>query len=168
MESLGENIGRGKSQVSVYVDKLANNHLELIKIFESDKREMRSLYDEEGKFLGNKRKNYIYFIPLFERVEWIYQNIIKQDKRDSKSKKKNIDNFDEIATSNKYPSLIDADYVMAYFGNYIKEYKEAVEKGDMELYRACEKRCEHQNGTTNLPESGTDKVVEIDFSKRTG
>ncbi|MBN3411213.1 hypothetical protein [Clostridium botulinum] len=151
MEQVGEIIGRKKSQVGKYIDKLAKNNLGVIRVYTSDKTEMTSLYNKDGKFIGNKRKNYIYYIPLFERVEYIYQHIIKIDKRDRKQKINNSAHFDDIAASHNYSTLTDADYFNHYFKNYLKDYKKALDKKDFDIYKQVEKKCEHENGITNIP-----------------
>lgn len=169
MEQIGEIVGRKKSQVAVYVDKLAKNNLEIIKVYESDKKEMKALYDADGNFIGNKRKNYIYYIPLFERVEYIYQHIILTDTRDKKIKKNNVENFDDIATSPSFDTLKDADYLTAYFGQRIENYKKVLEKNDIDSYGKLEKVCDHVNGFTNIPLTAIDvaqdsKVIEAKFA----
>lgn len=166
MDQIGEIIGKGKSITSKYIEQLANNELKIIKVYESNKTEMQPIY-KNGEFTGNKRKNYIYYIPLFERVEYIYQHIIKTDTRDKKIRNKNAEKFTEIATSHNFYTLTDADYLTAHFKITLLEYKKALEKNNGEAYKKMEKECSHQNGLTNIPINSQEnaKVVEVDFGQ---
>lgn len=156
LKQISEIIGRGKTQTSAYVERLVNNPLNIVTMFNADT--MTPIYNS-GKYLGNKKSNNIYYIPLFERVEYIYQNIIDQDDRPEKIKKYNQKNFTEIAMSKDYYKLKDPDYLASEFKTYINNYKKILDKNDREGYKKCDKNCTHENGMTNRVKSN--QVIDI-------
>jgi hypothetical protein len=133
---ISECIGKSKTQTNRYINQLVNNSSGIVKMYSSGKSKMKEHYNIEGEIEGNKAPNSIYFIPLFERIEYIYYHIIKVDNRPEEQRISNIIKFEEIAHSSKYKSLTKSDYYLSYYDSLFEKYKSLLESGNKEGYKS--------------------------------
>lgn len=96
-ETLAEKLGMARQTIGIHINGLAENQYGLIKIVSQKKRNMES---------------YTYQIPLMERVEYVYQNII-------------------YATS---PTDQLHKNIMKDYGDIIRQHKEALKNHNIEWY----------------------------------
>lgn len=126
MKQISDTTGINEETIRRYINKLEQNKYKIISSY-SSKQNIQYIDKETGEFRC-KMSNRIYYINLFERIEYIYNCII--DVLDNRNeyilKLINKKGFENIRETDDYNILIDKDYLMEYFKTPIKYYQEAI------------------------------------------
>jgi hypothetical protein len=105
----------------------------------NNRKTIKDKFTNKNKIVKDNR---IYYIPLFNRIEYIYYHIylIENDNRSIEDKKLvKKQGFDKLKETQHYNILTDRDYLSEYCKDPIDKYKEAIELLKVDKEKAMNK-----------------------------
>lgn len=123
-----------------------NNEYNIIKIDKSTVKNKKQYYDKQTGEHRLASYNYIYHIPLFERIEYNYYYYYeyKDARREQKQyeyffKELDSQGYKKISQSELNVNLTKIDYIKCCYKHIMEEYKKAIVCKDYEIYESVRK-----------------------------
>lgn len=141
LDTIAALIGVTEKTVRTYLKKLIENPYNIVQL---QKGKRYSYIDDSGK---NKVRNEVnkYYIPLLDRIEYVYHHVFKVSDLDSNTKRRsnikeiNKLGFEKIVTSDKQNILIQKDFVSFKFKTLMSEYETIINEAKLDRYKKLSK-----------------------------
>ena len=132
---LSNSVGVSDKTVRTYLNKLESNPYKIMNIIKGKKYSVI----ENNKTISRQEVNK-YYIPLLDRIDYIYQNIYNVKDSDTTKRKDTVellkkDGFGKVSSSKDNMGLITKDYIIAKYGTVMKEYEKIINDRDTESYK---------------------------------
>jgi hypothetical protein len=137
MRQIENYTGIPKSTVNDELIRLSQNEYNIIKIFNTN--EYHTKYNDDGSKQAYKSNN-IYYIPLFEKIEYVYHQIYNVTEAEKENKElmkslKNAKDFKKVVEEFNNKDINRQDYIKYYFKDLMKEYEKCIKNKDEETYK---------------------------------